>query len=190
MWDIAPEYGAMVVFAEHRYYGESLPFGEDSFSSLAQLGYLSSEQALADFADLISYLHSNYGPAPVVVFGGSYGGGWVGTLLLSLGLCKLLSCRDACCMVQDQVSLAHSWVRERALYSLWGVCACVCVCVCVCVFTVRAIAASAPIWQFTGLTNCTVGLSSKLPSPISLTHCSGCLRHHHLRHPADLLPVC
>lgn len=31
MWDIAPEFHAMIVFAEHRYYGETMPFGEESY---------------------------------------------------------------------------------------------------------------------------------------------------------------
>ena len=74
MWDIAPEYNAMLVFAEHRYYGNSLPFGEDSYKDLEHLGYLSSEQALADFDVLIKALKIKYGNVPVVAFGGSYGG--------------------------------------------------------------------------------------------------------------------
>lgn len=56
MWDIAPEYGAAVVFAEHRFYGKTKPFGDKTYSSIKNLGYLSSEQALADFAELITYL--------------------------------------------------------------------------------------------------------------------------------------
>ena len=74
MWSAAPEYSAMVVFAEHRYYGKSLPFGPDSFNSPTHLAYLTSEQALADFVELISFLQSKHGPVPVVAFGGSYGG--------------------------------------------------------------------------------------------------------------------
>lgn len=62
MWDIAPEYGAGVVFAEHRFYGKTQPFGDDSYKSVQNLGYLSSEQALADFAVLIQYLKDEVRP--------------------------------------------------------------------------------------------------------------------------------
>lgn len=72
MWELAPKLGATIVFAEHRYYGKSLPFN-DSFASPDKLGYLSSEQALADFADLLVTLNSKY-DRPVLAFGGSYGG--------------------------------------------------------------------------------------------------------------------
>ncbi|PNX96523.1 lysosomal pro-X carboxypeptidase-like protein, partial [Trifolium pratense] len=52
LWEIAPKFGAMVVFPEHRYYGESVPFGskEEAYKNATTLGYLTAEQALADFA--------------------------------------------------------------------------------------------------------------------------------------------
>lgn len=64
------------MISQHRFYGESLPFGNKSASSAETLGYLSSQQALADYAVLIRSLKQNLSSeaSPVVVFGGSYGG--------------------------------------------------------------------------------------------------------------------
>jgi len=79
MWDIAPEFRALLIFAEHRYYGASLPFGKNHSKSKNphKLGYLNSEQALADFAELITHIKETVEGAensPVIAFGGSYGG--------------------------------------------------------------------------------------------------------------------
>ncbi len=60
IFDIASGLTGMVVFIEHRYYGESLPFGEASFQDKEHLAYLTSEQALADFATLITSLKVTY----------------------------------------------------------------------------------------------------------------------------------
>lgn len=64
---------------QHRFYGKSMPFGESkeiAYSNSSTLGYLSSTQALADYATLILDLKKNLTAtdSPVVVFGGSYGG--------------------------------------------------------------------------------------------------------------------
>jgi lysosomal Pro-X carboxypeptidase len=76
MWENAERFGALMVFAEHRYFGGSLPFGEDFPMDPAHMRYLSSEQALADYATLILHLRQNVWGCdpPVVSFGGSYGG--------------------------------------------------------------------------------------------------------------------
>ncbi|XP_047531131.1 lysosomal Pro-X carboxypeptidase [Vanessa atalanta] len=75
MWEIASDYKAKLVFAEHRYYGQSLPFGNKSLEN-ENIGYLTAAQALADYADLINYLQGDKVEPryPVIVFGGSYGG--------------------------------------------------------------------------------------------------------------------
>ncbi|KAG2446301.1 hypothetical protein HXX76_000889 [Chlamydomonas incerta] len=74
MWESAADFGAMLVFAEHRYYGESVPYGK---AVKKHMGYLSAEQAMADYAQLIMELRQEYqlpqGTA-FIGFGGSYGG--------------------------------------------------------------------------------------------------------------------
>ena len=77
MWDIAKEFKAMLIFGEHRYYGQSLPYGNESFKDPSKLQYLTSEQALADFAVFIDYMRKDMphgDKVPVIAFGGSYGG--------------------------------------------------------------------------------------------------------------------
>ena len=43
MWESAPIFNALLVFAEHRYYGQSKPFGSRD-EVLNNMQYLTSEQ--------------------------------------------------------------------------------------------------------------------------------------------------
>ncbi|CAI5444186.1 unnamed protein product [Caenorhabditis angaria] len=82
MFDIAQQFNASLIFAEHRYYGQTQPYNTSSYANLKNLGYLTSEQALADYAELLSTLKTpnnqfNYtfpSDTKVISFGGSYGG--------------------------------------------------------------------------------------------------------------------
>lgn len=77
MWDWASDFKALLIFAEHRFYGETMPYGKDSYSSAKYYGYLTVEQALADYADLLLHVKKSWPAAAnsqVVAFGGSYGG--------------------------------------------------------------------------------------------------------------------
>lgn len=81
MWENAKNLRAMLVFAEHRFYGKSMPYPIDPTkvtpNATKTLGYLSSEQALADYAKLIFSLKNEIYDAKysaVIAIGGSYGG--------------------------------------------------------------------------------------------------------------------
>jgi lysosomal Pro-X carboxypeptidase len=72
MWESADRHGASLVFLEHRYYGKSKPFTKLDKSNM---GYLSTSQAMADYAAILTHLtSSDYKDIPVIGFGGSYGG--------------------------------------------------------------------------------------------------------------------
>ena len=109
IWDNAHLFGALIVFAEHRYYGSSLPFGSQSFANNSVLAFFTVEQALRDYVELIAYLKGNVASpnSPVIAFGGSYGG------------------------------MLSAWLRMKYPNAVVG-----------------AYAASAPIFQFTGMTPC------------------------------------
>jgi lysosomal Pro-X carboxypeptidase len=78
MWERAAAFGAYIVFAEHRYYGQSWPLSSDPLTSQRHMQFLSSQQALADYAALLRSIKRGLGAGgeavPAIAFGGSYGG--------------------------------------------------------------------------------------------------------------------
>ena len=75
---LAKRFGAMVVFAEHRYYGTSMPFGNQSFNvTTGNLRFLTIEQVMQDFIALQASLkeqNPELKGRATILFGGSYGG--------------------------------------------------------------------------------------------------------------------
>lgn len=81
---LAPKLNATVLFAEHRYYGKSFPFGDEKTAfENKNLKYLNVEQVFKDYIEVIKSLKSNNSYdnfngtgmiTPVYAFGGSYGG--------------------------------------------------------------------------------------------------------------------
>ena len=72
----ASKINGLVVSAEHRYFGESLPFGNDSYTR-DNIRFLRVEQTLRDYVTIIQHVQETMKLSAldgVVVFGGSYGG--------------------------------------------------------------------------------------------------------------------
>ncbi|KAL4474904.1 hypothetical protein ABPG74_001600 [Tetrahymena malaccensis] len=76
---LAQELNALVVFMEHRYFGESQPFGteKESFKK-GNNKYLTSFQALNDYVKFLAWFKQSLGcgdkECPIVAVGASYGG--------------------------------------------------------------------------------------------------------------------
>ena len=73
---VSKELKGMLVYPEHRYFGVSMPFGDQKTSYLKEnLVYLTTEEAMMDFVEFVKFIKKSYcEDCPVVVFGGSYGG--------------------------------------------------------------------------------------------------------------------
>ncbi|KAJ4487645.1 serine carboxypeptidase S28-domain-containing protein, partial [Lentinula aciculospora] len=79
----AQSIGGILATLEHRFFGTSVPFGNESFTQDNLNTYLTLENVLADSANFVEYVKKNItgaDDAKVVVLGGSYGG-FLSTLL-------------------------------------------------------------------------------------------------------------
>ncbi|ESW22122.1 hypothetical protein PHAVU_005G129100 [Phaseolus vulgaris] len=76
--DNAPQFSALIVYIEHRYYGKSIPFGsrEEAMRNASTRGYFNSAQAIADYAAVLLHIKKTLSVqnSPIIVIGGSYGG--------------------------------------------------------------------------------------------------------------------
>ncbi len=78
LWEVAQELQAMIIFAEHRYYGKSFPFGSpEAALTPINISYLTVEQAMADFNTLQIHIRHRWNMSrdtAFIIVGGSYGG--------------------------------------------------------------------------------------------------------------------
>jgi hypothetical protein len=77
MFEIAQELDSLVIFAEHRYYGLSNPFGNEyALGKGYNISFLTVEQAMQDFNTLTFHIRDKWNmtkSTPFIAFGGSYG---------------------------------------------------------------------------------------------------------------------
>ena len=57
---LAKEFGGLVVFGEHRYFGDSWPYPQDVALQSPYNQYLTIENVMADYAHLLNYIKIKY----------------------------------------------------------------------------------------------------------------------------------
>jgi len=73
---LAREFGALVVFGEHRYFGDSWPYPQDVALTHPYNTDLTIENVMEDYVHLLEYIKTKYDAQEkaTIAFGGSYGG--------------------------------------------------------------------------------------------------------------------
>lgn len=68
--------GALIVYAEHRYFGDSMPFSKDQAYKSPYNSFLTVDNTLSDYVELVNQIKKDYqaDDKAVIAFGGSYGG--------------------------------------------------------------------------------------------------------------------
>ncbi|KAI1415503.1 peptidase S28 [Hypoxylon sp. FL1857] len=76
MYEYAKQLGGLAVSLEHRYFGQSLPFGQNSHTP-SNMKFLTLDNVMADAVSFVEYIKESHNGAPdskAIVASGSYGG--------------------------------------------------------------------------------------------------------------------
>ena len=128
-----------LLVCQHRYYGQSIPFGsrEEALKNASTRGYFNSAQAIADYAEVLEYIKKKLlaENSPVIVIGGSYGGSKLPIQVLNLNAFSQHVLEELCCYLFFHNSVLASWFRLKYPHVALG-----------------ALASSAPILYFDDIT--------------------------------------
>ncbi|XP_057451999.1 uncharacterized protein LOC130743787 [Lotus japonicus] len=136
----APQFNALIVYIEHRYYGKSIPFGswEEAMINASTRDYFNSTQALADYAAVLLHIKKSLSAqnSPIIVIGGSYGGSGVSKLYKASKLKDILELVytsaaqykaptdfqvNTICEVIDAAAAKKTYILDRIFQGVVGV---------------------------------------------------------------------
>ena len=73
---LANKWHGLVVFAEHRYFGQSMPVSEEDAFKQPAVKYLTAENAMMDYVELVKHIRVTYNARrkAFIAIGGGYSG--------------------------------------------------------------------------------------------------------------------